>query len=184
VKEIVETIMADPRYQKNIEHGEPRPGHPEGKVKFHITESEENLDTLTSREISEEDYWKLEFLVHVHDTFKVEAVPNVPILHPRSHASLAREYASQFTADSDLLNIIQFHDENYALWIQFSKAGSYDNQRFNKLLEVIKNWDLSLMFLIIDGCTRGKEPSKLVWFINEVRKCKKTVIDESWIFLR
>jgi hypothetical protein len=29
----------------------------QGKVKFHITELEENLITLTSREISEEDYW-------------------------------------------------------------------------------------------------------------------------------
>ena len=37
------------------------------------------------------------------------------------------------------------------------------------------------MFLIIDGCTRGKEPSKLVWFINEVRKYKNTVVDKSWM---
>jgi len=59
VKEIVEKIMADPRYQKNIEYGQPRSGHPEGKVKFHITELEENLNTLTSRGISEADYWKL-----------------------------------------------------------------------------------------------------------------------------
>ena len=181
MKEIVKKILADPRYQKNIEYGEPRSGHPEGKVKFHITELEENLRTLRERGISEADYWKLKFLVHIHDTFKAEAVPNVPILHPRSHASLAREYASQFTADSDLLKIIQFHDENYALWIQFSRTGSYDNQRFNKLLEAIKNWDLFFMFLIIDGCTRGKEPSKVAWFINDVRKYKKTVVDESWM---
>jgi len=184
MKEIVKKILADPRYQKNIEHGEPRSGHPEGKVKFHIAELEENLNTLTSRGISEEVYWKLKFLVHVHDSFKAEAVPNVPILHPRNHASLAREYAGQFTADSDLLNIIQFHDENYALWIQFSRTGSYDSQRFNKLLAAIKNWDLFLIFLIIDGCTSGKEPSKLVWFINEVRKHKKTDVDESWMLSR
>jgi hypothetical protein len=76
------------------------------------------------------------------------------------------------------LNIIQLHDENYALWIQFSRTGSYDNQRFNKLLETIKNCDLFLMFLIIDGCTRGKEPSKLAWFVNEVRKYEKSVVDE------
>jgi hypothetical protein len=115
---------------------------------------------------------------------RAQAIPNVPILHPRSHASLAREYASQFNVDSDLLSIIQFHDENDALWIQFSRKGSYDDQRFNKLLEAIKNRELFLMFLIIDGCTRGKEPSKLVWLINEVRKYKKTVVDESWMLSR
>ena len=79
---------------------------------------------------------------------------------------------------------IQFHDENYALWIQFSRTGSYDSQRFNKLLAAIKNWDLFLIFLIIDGCTSGKEASKLVWFINEVRKHKKTDVDESWMLSR
>jgi len=37
------------------------------------------------------------------------------------------------------------------------------------------------MFLIIDGCTSGKEPSLLAWFIGEVRKYKKTILDESWM---
>jgi len=37
------------------------------------------------------------------------------------------------------------------------------------------------MFLIIDSSTRGKEPFKLAWFINEVRKYKKTILDESWL---
>ena len=29
-KKLVGKILADPRYQKNVEYGEPRPGHPEG----------------------------------------------------------------------------------------------------------------------------------------------------------
>src|SRR5689334_22160734 len=57
VKDIVEKIFADPRYQKNIEYGEPRSGHPEGKVKYHIAELEENLEKLGSHGISEEQYW-------------------------------------------------------------------------------------------------------------------------------
>jgi hypothetical protein len=63
MKEIVERIMADSRYQKNIDDGAPRSGHPEGKVKFHIAELEENLEKLVPRGISEEQYWKLKFLV-------------------------------------------------------------------------------------------------------------------------
>jgi len=31
VKEILEKVMAYPRYQANIEYGEPRSGSPEGK---------------------------------------------------------------------------------------------------------------------------------------------------------
>ncbi len=181
MKEIIARIVSDPRYRENIEYGEPRSGHPEGKVKFHIAELEENLEKLAARGISEQQYWKLKFLIHVHDTFKADAVPDSPILSPDSHASLAREFASEFISDADLLNMIQFHDENYALWKQFATAGSYDTQRFETLLNTIQDWNLFLMFIIIDGCTEGKEPTKTGWFVNEVRKYKQTAVDESWL---
>lgn len=181
MRTIIQQIINDARYLKLIEYGEPRLGHPEGKVKNHIAELEENLQALRWRGISEEQYWKLKFLIHVHDTFKAEAIPNSAILHPNSHASLARKFASEFTVDTDLLNMIQYHDVNYALWKQFSGTGSYDSNRFSILLETIKDCDLFLMFLIIDGCTLGKDPEKLSWFITEVRKQRQTFVDETWL---
>jgi len=181
MKDIIEKIIADPRYQKNIEYGEPRSGHPEGKVKHHIAELEENLEKLAIHGISDEQYWKLKFLIHVHDTFKADAIPDLPILSPGSHASLAKKFASEFIDDLDVLNMIQFHDENFALWKQFSATRSYDIQRFENLLKIIQDWDLFLMFLIIDGSTKGKDPKKTGWFINEVRKHRTTMIDESWL---
>ena len=181
MRAILQQIINDARYLKNIEYGEPRPGHPEGKVKFHIAEMEENLEALRSRGISDEQYWKLKFLIHVHDTFKADAIPNSAIQNPNSHASLARKFASEFTDDSDLLNMIQYHDVNYALWKQLKATGSYDAERFSTLLEIIVDWDLFLMFLILDGSTKGKEPEKTRWFIREVRKYKETSIDEGWV---
>jgi hypothetical protein len=181
MKDIFEKITADTRYQKNIEYGEPRSGHPEGKVKYHIAELEENLEKLAEHGISEEQYWKLKFLIHVHDTFKAEAIPDSPILSPNSHASLAKAFASEFTADDDLLNMIQFHDVNFSLWKQFAATGSYDVRRFETLLETIQDWDLFLMFLILDGSTKGKEPGKTGWFLYEVRKHIRTRVDETWI---
>ena len=181
MKSTVQQIINDTRYLKNIEYGEPRPGHPEGKVKYHIAELEENLETLRSRGISEEQYWKLKFLIHVHDTFKAEAVPNSAILHPYSHASLARKFASEFTTDADLLNMIQYHDVNYSLWKHFKATGLYDSGRLSALLETIMDWDLFLMFLILDGSTIGKHPEKIRWFIDEVKKYKKTIVDETWL---
>jgi hypothetical protein len=184
MREIITQITSDPRYLENVEYGEPRSGHPEGKVKYHIAELEENLEKLASRAsrgISEEQYWKLKFLIHVHDTFKAESIPDSPILSPNSHASLAKKFASEFIGDDDLLNMIQFHDVNFALWKQFAAMGAYDVQRLENLLETIQDWDLFLMFLIIDGSTQGKDPKKIRWFINEVRKYKNTRVDESWI---
>lgn len=180
MKEVLERIVSDPCYVKNVEYGEPRPGHPEGKVKNHIAELEQNLERLAAR-ITEARYWKLKFLIHVHDTFKADAVPDSPISSPHSHASLARRFASEYTDDADLLNMIQFHDVNFSLWKQFAVTGSYDTGRFQSLLQTIKDWDLFLIFLILDGATRGKDPKKVKWFVEEVRKTMPTVVDESWI---
>ncbi len=174
-------LKADSRYRKNIEYGEPRPGHPEGKVKFHIADLEANLETLRTKGISQENYWKLMFLIHIHDSFKAEAKKDVPVLDPRNHATLAKEFAKQFTNDADLLNMIQFHDENYKLWQEYLQNGSFNPERFQNLLDTIENWDLFLMFIIIDGCVKGKDYSKLTWFINEVRRHKKVIVDSSWI---
>lgn len=181
MKEFIEKIKADPRYQRNIEYGEPRSGHPEGKVKFHIADLEANLELLRERGIGEEDYWKLKFMIHVHDSFKAEAEKHSPTQHPHNHASLAKEYASQFTDDADLLNMLQYHDENYKLWTEYSNTGKYNEESFQNLLGAIKNWDLFLLFIIIDGCTRGKDYQKLGWFINEVKKYKETIVTASWV---
>jgi len=180
MKDIVARVISNPRYLKNIEYGKPRSGHPEGKVKFHIAELEANLEKLAPR-ITAEQYWKLKFLIHVHDTFKVEAVPDSPIESPHSHASLATQFASEFTEEADLLAMIQFHDLNFALWKQFAAKGSYDMNRFSRLLDTIQDWDLFLMFLILDGGTQGKDPDKVRWFIQEVRRYKSITVDESWI---
>ena len=48
-------------------------------------------------------------------------------------------------------------------------------------METIQDWDLFLMFLILDGSTKGKERSKLIWFIQEVANYKETRVDESWV---
>ena len=56
----------------NLNYDRPQPGHPEGKVKYHIADLEANLERLKHRLKTEEDYWKLKFLIHVHDTFKAE----------------------------------------------------------------------------------------------------------------
>ena len=77
--------------------------------------------------------------------------------------------------------MIQFHDVNFALWKQFAATGSYNPKRFSALLNTIVDWDLFLVFLIIDGSTQGKDPDKVNWFITEVRKHKATVVDEGWL---
>jgi hypothetical protein len=183
-KILTERVIADERYQKNIEYQQPEAGHPEGKVKHHILDLEANLEKMKHRLSRKDDYWKLKFLIHIHDIFKVEASKaGVPANHPRSHESLARAFANEFTDDPDLLNIIQYHDENYTLWKQYKRDGHYDKDWLKHLLHIIHDWDLYLAFTIIDGHTEGKDLEKLAWFIGQVRQHKKTQVDESWVSL-
>jgi hypothetical protein len=165
---ILDAILADPRYLRNLDWGEPRPGHPEGSVRAHIAEIERNLDKLRPR-LSEEEAGKLKLLIHAHDTFKSEADAGVAITDPRSHASLARAFLAEYCADADLQAMVQYHDEPYALWRQFVGRGTYNPERFARLLTNIKDWNLFLAFNIIDGCTEGKGRQPLLWLFEQVR---------------
>ncbi len=166
-KAIFDAILNDPRYQKNLDWGEARPGHPEGTVRAHIAEIEPNLEALRPK-LSEADYWKLKILVHTHDSFKAEAQPGVTITDPRSHASLAREFLASFCDDPDLLAMVQYHDEPFALWRQAESKGKYNQERFAVLVRNIKDWNLFLAFNIIDGCTAGKSREPLAWLFGEI----------------
>ncbi|MEW6402401.1 MAG: hypothetical protein AB1649_11420 [Chloroflexota bacterium] len=179
-QEVVRKVLADPLYAEYVEFGEPRSGHPEGKVKNHIVALEENLERYKPRLIDDE-YWKLRFLIHTHDTLKAVAMPDVPSFSPGHHAVLARDFAASFTSNPDLLNIIYYHDENFYLWKQLKKTGQYEKARLERLLTAINDLDLFLIFILIDGCVPGKDFRKLDWFIDEVRKLRATRVDKSWI---
>ena len=85
---IFEAVVADPRYQANLDWGEARPGHPEGTVRAHIAELEGNLNRLLPK-LTEVEYWQLKLLIHTHDSFKAEAKPGggatsaTPIKRPK-----------------------------------------------------------------------------------------------------
>jgi hypothetical protein len=166
-KEIFDAITSDPRYQRNLDWGEVRPGHPEGSIRAHIAELERNLEQMRAK-VSEPDYWRLKVLVHTHDTFKGEAQPGAPIAAPNSHASLARAFLAEFCDDADMLAIVQYHDEPYALWRQFKSKGRINEERLNTLQTSIRDWNLFLAFNIVDGCTEGKQRDPLRWLFRLV----------------
>jgi hypothetical protein len=166
-KAAFDAVVSDARYLKNLDWGEARSGHPEGTVGAHIAEIELNLERLRPR-LADSDYWKLRLLIHTHDSFKADSQPGVAITDPNSHASLARAFLAEFCADADLLAMVQFHDEPFALWRQAESKGQCNPARFAALLSNIKDWNLFLAFNIIDGCTAGKSREPLAWLFNEV----------------
>jgi hypothetical protein len=176
-----EAATTDSYYLGNLDWGEARPGHPEGTVRAHIAEIEPNLETLRSK-LTDEDYWKLKLLIHTHDSFKGEAQPGVPITDPKSHASLARAFLATHCDDADLLAMVQYHDEPFALYRQFESKGKYNQDRFSALLKAIHDWNLFLAFNIIDGCTAGKSREPLHWLFREVAgKVESQITEEDII---
>ncbi|MEW6280197.1 MAG: hypothetical protein AB1758_16335 [Candidatus Eremiobacterota bacterium] len=123
---------------------------------------------------------RLRILIHVHDTFKPQAC-DVAIVHPTSHASLARAFLQEFTADRDLLDCVQYHDEGYALWRQWRHRGSYREERLQALFQVIRDWDLFLAFCVLDGCTAGKSREPLGWFLELVTPRVSSRVGPDWI---
>ena len=167
-REALRRLTADTRYETNIHWGEPRHGHPEGSIRAHIADLERNAAALDPK-LSEIDRLRLRLLVHSHDTFKPDA-DDVKISHPRSHASLARAFLAEFCPDdASLLDLVQYHDEPYALWRQLQHA-RLNAERYEALFARVREWDLFLAFLIVDGCTEGKSRDPLHWFFGQVQE--------------
>ena len=167
-REALARLTADERYEKNVQWGEPRDGHPEGPICAHIADLERNAAVLDAK-LSETDRVRLRLLVHSHDTFKPDA-DDVKISHPRSHASLARVFLEEYCPDdASLLDLVQYHDEPYALWRQVQHA-RLNWERYDALFARVREWDLFLAFLIVDGCTEGKSRDPLRWFFGEAER--------------
>lgn len=161
------SVQNDPRYRQNLDWGKPRSGHPEGSVRAHIEELEGNLSKLPVAAGSQE-HWKLMLLIHVHDSFKKESCKGVAIGDPRSHASLARQFLVEHCSDPDLAQMVQWHDEPFALYRQETQKGSFNRDRLDALLRSILDWELFLMFLVIDGATAGKSREPLQWSVRNL----------------
>ncbi len=172
-KSVLDSIQRDARYQTNLDWGQPRSGHPEGTVRAHIEELERNLKRLRPK-LSGTDHDKLKVLIHVHDTFKAEAKAGCPITDSRSHASLAKNFLAEFCAEPDLLAMVQYHDEPYALWRQ-NQHGRLKEERVDALVAAIADWNLFLAFLLIDGNCAGKDRGPLKWIFMKMAGRVKTV---------
>lgn len=166
-------IIADPRYSTGVTYGKARTGHAEGSVSNHLVQLDKNLWHI-SQLLSAQEFVKLRILIHVHDTFKYWAKKNSAIEDPKSHASLARAFLAEFTDDQDLLYMVQYHDENFALWKQVEAKGRYNKARFEKLIVLITDMTLFLFFTIIDGYTPSKQHERIRWFVDEVNKVVNT----------
>ncbi len=60
-------IVRDPEFQDGLSYGKPRPGHPEGAVRFHIVEVLKNVEEFYG---DSPHRMYLRLISNIHDTFK------------------------------------------------------------------------------------------------------------------
>ena len=157
-------ILSQPEWLKGTLWGEPRPGHPEGKVLYHLIEVLRNVDLATTDQHIRES---LRLITLVHDSFKHLEEKTRPrtdwTLH---HACIAARFSREIGLDQSISEVIELHDEAFYCWKE-SMLG--DKQvALNRLQSLTDrlgdNLQLYYLFFKCDTKTGNKFQESLVWF--------------------
>ena len=162
--ELEARLLADPRWRRGAAWGAPRPGHPEGKVAHHVADVLANLDRQS---LSADQRRTLRLVALVHDTFKGEVDESRPRVGANHHAAIARHFVERYTADPDVLEITELHDEAYNAWQighrrqDWAKAEARARRLLARLGDRLP---LYLAFYRADNATGDKSAEPLEWF--------------------
>lgn len=162
--ELEYALLELPEFQIGLDWGEPRFGHPEGKVAYHVREVLDNIARLPN--ITDRDRKRLRIIAFAHDTFKYLEDRGSPRDWSRHHAAIARDYMTNFTSDQSVLDVIGSHDDAYYAWLNERK--SVEHLR-HKTLESLTNrldYCLQLFYLFFkcDTLTGDKTLAPVSWF--------------------
>lgn len=166
--DVERAIISDPRWERGAAWGEPRPGHPEGRIDLHVAEVLENLDQLG---LDSETRRKLRVVALVHDTFKNEVDNTKPKSGANHHAVIARHFVERYIREPDVLEIVELHDEAYNSWSIGSRRGDWSKatDRAKRLIKRLgRRLDLFLAFYRADNAAGEKRAEPLEWFENLV----------------
>jgi hypothetical protein len=161
---ILESILLkDPALVEGLMYGKSRPGHPEGKVIFHVREVLDNVDNYSSGSVRRD----LRVISFIHDSFKYKVNRSIPRTGDNHHAVIARKFAEKYFDDENILEIIEFHDEAYNSWQKGQRHGDWDKaqERANSLISRMEdNIGLYLLFYRCDNETGDKSRDSYLWF--------------------
>lgn len=170
-------ICADPDWRDGADWGEPRPGHPEGAVKFHVAEVLANVDRFA---VGDADRRKLRLIGIVHDAFKHRVDPERPRVGENHHGVRARRFAEQYLDDASLLDIIELHDEAYNAFSAGLRNDDWTkaDERAQRLLDRLgANAGLYLRFFRCDEATGSKKSNAYAWFEERILADPRVSLD-------
>ena len=108
-------LLSTVEFRHGLLWGEPRFGHPEGKVALHVREVLDNIDLIPR--LSTEQRIQLRLIALAHDTFKYAEDRSRPRDWQKHHGHLARRFMETYTSDRAILDVIETHDDAYYAWL-------------------------------------------------------------------
>jgi hypothetical protein len=171
-------LIADPQMQRGLRWGEPRYGHPEGKVAYHVPEVYTNIDRV-SPTLSKQDRNQLRLIALSHDSFKFIEHKGSPRDWLRHHSMLARKFMENYITDTQLLDIIELHDEAYYAWRHevIDKNPAAAQARLDQLFARVRPvLQLYYIFFKCDTLTGDKTLAPVHWFEKKVKNIEIVTI--------
>jgi hypothetical protein len=159
-----------PELYKGLLWGEPRFGHPEGKVVYHVKEVFGNIDRLA--DLTMEQRANLRAIAIAHDAFKHLEEKGNPRNWYMHHGAISRRYLEAHTENTTILDIIELHDEAYYCWRGARKLVNDEivpRYSLESLVDRVKPFLLEYMlFFRCDTMTGDKNLAPLKWFEDAV----------------
>lgn len=163
-------IAGDPEWQAGVVWGEPRAGHMEGAVMYHIQDVLANIDLQAP---TDQDRQQLRLVALLHDTFKYRVDEHRLKIGTNHHAYIARQFAERYIIDTALLTIIETHDEAYHCWRLGHYKGKWQHaeERIDQLITKLGDaFPLYVRFFFADSDTDSKNPEPMSWFQQLLRR--------------
>jgi hypothetical protein len=165
-----EIIISDPEFIEGALYGQPRSGHPEGAVIYHIKEVLANIDKYY---INDEDRSNLRIIAILHDTFKYKVDQTKPKTGENHHGKIAEIFAENYCHNTKILQVIQSHDEAYNAWQKGGRRGDWYKAkiRAEKLIQDLMiegTVNLYLKFYRCDNETGDKSRDNYEWFLKQI----------------
>lgn len=172
-------LLQEPAFREGMFWGEPRFGHPEGKVAFHVREVLDNIDLIP--DFAPEDRRRLRLITYAHDTFKYCEDKRRPRDWSKHHGVLARRFMEQFTDELPVLEIIETHDDAYYAWRTERRGLQLDFDNEQKTLEELLRrvggfLQLYYLFFKCDTQTGDKTQASVKWFEQRVEGIEVCVL--------
>lgn len=157
-------IMKTDELIKGLMWGEPRPGHSEGQVVYHVKEI---FDMINKKNYSATERELFRLIALVHDSFKYQVDLKKPKTGDNHHGWYARQFAGKFIQDENILEIIQWHDEPFNI----HRCGkSKQESRLETLLGRPIDWKMFIGFISMDYRTGDKNNDSADWFLQILKE--------------